>query len=525
AEIRAAKPDQMRAIESKLLKILQSPDATTDAKQWVCRQLRQAGSERSVPALAVLLTSKEVGPVAQFALRSIPGAKVDAALRDALGEVEGNLKAGVIQTIGARSDRRAVALLAPLAGDKDAIVAEAALYALGHIGGADALKALQDAKVTDGLRRYRNHAMLLCAESLATEGKTAAASAAYHAIYKEASDRIVKLGALRGILRTDKAKAAPVIAAALREDNAAFCVSAARFLCEPACADVLKVVLADITALPADVQAMILNLVADPAALPAARSAAKSRDETLRLAALGALGRLDDAASVPLLLGVAATEKEQAQTVARRSLQEIRSKDADAALIAAAQAGETALRTEAIRTLAARNATSVVPQLLKLAGDADASVRAETLEALGSLADANALPSLVKLLAETKTDADRAGVEKALAATSRRMTDTNAAADPLIAALSGSSIEVRCALLRVLARMPSGKSLEALRGAVKDSDASAKDTAIRGLADWPDAAAMPDLLDVARATDNKTHKVLAVRGFVRLAAQPGNRAP
>jgi len=36
---------------------------------------------------------------------------------------------------------------------------------------------------------------------------------------------------------------------------------------------------------------------------------------------------------------------------------------------------------------------------------------------------------------------------------------------------------------------------------------------------------MPDLLDVARATDNKTHKVLAVRGFVRLAAQPGSRAP
>ncbi|MCX7825335.1 MAG: HEAT repeat domain-containing protein [Verrucomicrobiae bacterium] len=516
AEIRAAKPGQLRGIEAKLLKILQSPDATTDAKQWVCRQLRQAGSEQSVTALAALLPDKEVGPVAQFALRSIPGAQVDAALRDALGRVQSGLKAGIIQTIGARGDRQAVPLIAPLASDKDLTVAEAALYALGHIGGAEALKALQGAKVAGSLRRYRNHAMLLCAEGLAAQGKLADASAVYHAIYRESSDRIIKLGAVRGILRTDKAKAAPVIAAALREDNAAFCATAAKFLCEPESADALKIVLADMTALAPDVQAMILKLVNDPIALPAARSAAGSSDETLRLSALTALGRLDDASSVGLLLRVAATEREQAQTVARRSLIEIRSKEADTALMAAAQTGETALRAEAVRTLAARNTTAAVPMLLKLA--TDASVRAEAFEALGALADEGAVPSLISLLVEAKTDADRAGAEKALLGVGRRTMDSEAMVGPLLGSLPGPNVEARCALLRVLARIPSAKSLEALRAAAKDGDASVKDTAIRGLADWRDAAVMSDLLDVARAAQNKTHRVLALRGFVRLAA-------
>ena len=124
AEIRAATPEELRAIETKLLTILASPDATTACKDWVCRQLRQAGSERSVPALVPLVADKDLATVARWALQSIPSLKVDEALRDAVCQVQGDLLVGVVCTIGARRDSRAVPLLAPLASDKDPAVAE-----------------------------------------------------------------------------------------------------------------------------------------------------------------------------------------------------------------------------------------------------------------------------------------------------------------------------------------------------------------------------------------------------------------
>ena len=116
AEIRAARPDQLPAIESKLLQALQSPAATADAKAWICRTLRMAGSERSVSVLAPLLLDEALAADARFALRSLPGPKPAEALRQALPNARGPLKSGLILVLGARGDRLAVPLLGPLAG-------------------------------------------------------------------------------------------------------------------------------------------------------------------------------------------------------------------------------------------------------------------------------------------------------------------------------------------------------------------------------------------------------------------------
>jgi hypothetical protein len=68
AEVHAATAAQLPAIEDKLLKILQSAEATSDAKDWACRQLRQAGSEKSAATLAGLLGDKQLDTVARWAL-------------------------------------------------------------------------------------------------------------------------------------------------------------------------------------------------------------------------------------------------------------------------------------------------------------------------------------------------------------------------------------------------------------------------------------------------------------------------
>jgi len=123
----------------------------------------------------------------------------------------------------------------------------------------------------------------------------------------------------------------------------------------------------------------------------------------------------------------------------------------------------------------------------------------------------------VKVVVEAKTEPQRAGAEKAILETCRRAGDKDAVAGAVLAALPGPSLPVRCALLRVLARIPSAKARAALRSAANDGEAAVSDAAIRGLAQWPDAAAAPDLLAIARSDKNPTHKILALRGVIRLA--------
>jgi len=527
SEIRAAAPEELRAIETKLLTILASPDATTACKDWVCRQLRQAGSERSVPALVPLVADKDLATVARWALQSISGPRVDEALRDAVCQVQGDLLVGVVCTIGARRDCQAVPLLAPLASDKEPAVAEAALYAMGQIGNKDALAAIQVATASDDLKRYRFHALLLCAERMAAEGQSTEASAVYRDLYEQSGDVVIQIGALRGIMTKDPDKAPPLVTAALRAEDTKLRLSAAKLACELGGAEILNPILSTLPTFPKDVQTTILEMVNEKATLPAVLAAADSNEEGIRVAALGAIGRLGDENAIPRLLPIATAGSGGEQAAARKSLQQLRCADVDRALVAVAQDGEMAQRIEAIRTLAARNATFVIPTLLDLAENSDQAVRIEAIGAVGAVAGCQAFPRMLQILAGAESAADRGAAEKASIAIGQRTPAIHPdwAAERVLAVMPDQSAEVRCALLRVLATIPSGKSLDGLRSTAGDADASVKDTAVRGLVNWPDAVPIEDLLELARSSDSQVHKVLALRGVTRMAALPDDRPP
>jgi hypothetical protein len=54
-------------------------------------------------------------------------------------------------------------------------------------------------------------------------------------------------------------------------------------------------------------------------------------------------------------------------------------------------------------------------------------------------------------------------------------------------------------------------------------EAQIQDAALRALSDWPTAEPAPDLLKVAQTSTNPVHKVLALRGFVRLLGLESDR--
>jgi len=202
-KIRAAygKPDELKDIEKGLCAVLDA-DATYAGKQYVCRELSIIGTAQSVPTLSKKLTDDKLSDMARYALERIPGQEVDSALLVALGKASGKAKVGIINSLGERQCLKAVSALSKLVGDSDKVIAEAAISALGKIGGDEAAGILAKAKDTasESLKMVVLDAYLKCADRYVAKGKKAGALAIYKDLYKQEYPQLIRTAAMRGMV-------------------------------------------------------------------------------------------------------------------------------------------------------------------------------------------------------------------------------------------------------------------------------------------------------------------------------------
>jgi len=274
-------------------------------------------------------------------------------------------------------------------------------------------------------------------------------------------------------------------------------------------------------------QVQLLSALADRrdrTALSAVLVATKAKDQSVRVAALKALGDLGDSSSVSLLAQTAAATRSVEQKAARESLYRLRGPKIDETILAAIPRSLPKLKVELIRSTGERNIAAGVESLLKTARDKDAKVRRESLRVLKTIAGPKYLPALVKLLITVQSAVDRREAEKTVTAVAHKIGDRNRQAEAVLAALpSVKEVTSRCSLLRVLGKIGERRALAALRAGLKDKNIGVKETCIRALAGWPTAEPAAELLKVVQAGNNKLHRVLALRGFVRLIGLDSGR--
>jgi HEAT repeat protein len=256
---------------------------------------------------------------------------------------------------------------------------------------------------------------------------------------------------------------------------------------------------------------------ADAAALPAVVTATKSKDASVRIAALRALGQLGEASSVDLLARAAAAGSGKEQKAARASLYRLRGPQVDQVIVAGIPKAAPETKVELIRSVGERNIRAGVSTLLKTARAADRTVRVESLRTLKVVAGPEDLPALVGLLMSAQSPSDRNEAQKTVAAVAHKVEDKTRQAASVLAVLpSVKENQRRCLLLSVLGKIGDNTALPVLTAALKDADAEVRTAAIRALAEWPAPEPVVDLLEVAENSDNKVHRILALRGFVRL---------
>ncbi len=304
--------------------------------------------------------------------------------------------------------------------------------------------------------------------------------------------------------------------------------------------EVTKVLAKELPKLSVTSQVQLLSALGDrgdAAALPVVITAAKAADESVRIAALRALGQLGNASTVGLLAQTAAATSGDEQKTARESLYRLRGPTVDAEILVGIPKADPKVKVELISSVGRRNISGGVSTLLKTAKDSDRKVRAESFKVLKVIAGPQHMPALVELLINVQSSSDRNEAQKTVAAVAHKIEDKNRQAEAVLAVLpSVKDIERRSSLLSVLGKIGDSSGLPYLREALDSSNAEIRPgrspgldqtrlrrAAIRALADWPTPEPAPDLLKVAESSDNRLHRILALRGAVHLLGLESDR--
>ncbi len=525
--IRQANADEKRQIEKQLDDFLKA-DANYASRQFVCEKLSLIGTEASVPVLGPMLLDANNCDMARYALERIPGEAVDKALREALDKADINLKAGIINTIGVRGDKKATVLLTKLITDTNQAIAGAAISALGKIDDPCAVAAIAKAKneIKGTLQPAVLEAYLLCADRLAAKGQKNEASVIYKHLTAPAEPIQIRIAAVRGMIITSGDKADETIAEILKSSDKQMQTAAITTLKNVADTNTIKMVAEQLPDLAAEQQIQLLAVLSEcnnRSALPAVLSAAKSGDDNVRIAALNTIGVLGNATTIDLLVQTASNAGGQEQKAAQDALYRLRGTDVDEAIMKKLTVAEPKAKIELIRSCDLRNITASAPLLLKAVKDTNEPVRIEAVKALRNLADESHLQELIELQMAT-SGTERAELERTVIAVARQIPPDKKPAGKILAALlSAKDLDTRCSLLSVLGKIGDPAALPVLRNAIGDKEDKIRDAAVRSLSDWPTPLPAADLLKVAKESQNQIHKVLALRGYIRLTGLGSSR--
>jgi HEAT repeat protein len=409
----------VRADEEQDLITLLKSNAGVPQKCDACFRLRLVGTAESVPALASLLGQERLSQAARNALEVMPYSEAGQALRQAMSDSAGSIKAGLIDSLGARGDAQAVPLLKPLLADADVVVASASACALGKIGGDEAVTALQGAagKATTQVRPVVLEALLQCAERSQAPG-------IYRGVFNGDFPTEFRAAAWRGLVLSDADNRKALLTKALSAPSHPARRAALKLIRALDDAQVVEACVQQWDSLAADVQLAVLDASVRQGgkALPLVRTALKSPHPAVQVAALDAAGCVGDAKLAAVLAEQAASGTEAQQTAARRSLRRLSGEGVDRAILSQTSASNPAVQVEAIDALRERGAAIDVAggPLLNHAKAGAPQVQRAALRALGDLAGAEQMPDFVTLLIAQKQGGPADDAVKALVATARR---------------------------------------------------------------------------------------------------------
>ncbi|MGB8959584.1 MAG: HEAT repeat domain-containing protein [Candidatus Aminicenantales bacterium] len=523
-------PQDRKETEAALIRFVQGSPAP-GGLMAACRALRLIGGPDSVPALAALVVKPEATDPARYALERIPGAEADQALLAAVDKTQGDIRRGIVFSLGERRSPAAVPALTRLVAGKDPVLAADAIKALGKTGGPDSIRGLGQAlgKAAVPLKSEIASALLLAAEGAVAAGDKAAAAAVYDRVFAANVSPTSRQAAFIGKIITGSDPQGAILKTLAGKEPLLYAPALAAVPDYFGAADIGRV--ADLMGrLPEDARIQLTALLAKypPETVRTyLLTAAESPSLNVRLAALRSITAAGDGKSVAFLATKAARAAGAEQEAARDALARLKGVDVDEAVLEhLTRTSDDAVKAELVQAASARRIAAAKPALIALIKSGSPALKTRAAAALRTIAGQADIPGLLDLLGGMDDETARESMEDTIAAVARTNPRELARAGEVKARLAAEKdAKKRSDLLRVLGKIGDDSALSLVRAALDDPDEKVVDAAVRALADWPTVAARDDVLEIAETSLALNHRVLSVRAYVRMIGLEPNREP
>lgn len=514
--------DSVDDLELAYLELLQSEDATQEAKSFACKQLSMVGGRKSIPILSEILLDFDLADMARYALQRIPHSNAKIALGDALSLVGPEHRAGIIASLGVLQDLRAIKAISAHIHDSDERVVTAALHALAAMPSAEAAAVLLVAveQKEGDLKRLAKVSYVKCGFSLLERRRTVDAKKVFTtAIETMTEDLNLRVTALRGIIAAaGRNKEGDVIINVLQSDDLAMHPIAAAAVRNISNRTVLRTLVTLLPELDDYTKIVLLTALSETlvdCVTPQLVEMVKSEDEPVRLAVLKALAVVGDKEAALFLVQHAVSTSGTEQKLTRLALSRL--KGANPVIVKAFKEEDTALRSEFLKAISARHISEVAPFLIDMLAASSDDERLEILDVLMQIAEPKHLDSIIPLLLSATEEKEGAAMATLVATVAQKENRGEERVAALVVALqSDITTAARCNVYVALGEIEDESSLALLEAGLEEQDTAVHFTVVKALANWPTIASLNTVQSIMKSEQGTQEGSLALNGYIRL---------
>jgi HEAT repeat protein len=516
----------MKETERMMLKFLKS-DATLAGKQFICKHLSTIATKESVSVMNKMLTEANTAEMALGVLQKIPDPAAGKIMIHALSKSEPKIKVAIIHSLGACRNEKSVKALAKLVYDKDPMISESAISALGAIGSEEAAVKLNSASdVLHGDLRWQvMNALLKCADRFISENKYESAQKIYTKVYDTHPPDFLQIAALKGMFYTTDEDPVIFIISHLQNDDPEIIPAVISFIYELPEQSNPSRIYGQISNLSEMNRLYLFTAVAyhgDPSFNKTITDAINDDNAEMRIAGLKAIARSGTSSDVLFLAEKASILKGNEKNLTRESLYTMHGEDVDKAILNAIETDDPKIKVELIRCIGERNISSATDILLNLAGYPDPAVRAESIEALGKIAVPEDLPGLIQILINSSSERERRILETAICLVTLKMMDGERKSKDILDVMpSVKDPTLLNSFIAILGEIGDNLDYPVLKEFLYSAPPEIQLAALRALSDWPDATPKNDLKTITETTADARKHTLALRGYVQVVVADG----
>lgn len=493
-------------------------------KSFILAQLELVGNDDAVSAIQPYLTNVQLADPAVRALVKINTPAANAAMLAALDKANGAAKLSLVEGLGDTRHKAAASAIAALTtGNND--LAKMALYALAKIAdpasepafAAAAEKSAYKYENTDAVASYVRYAQQL----MKNGDKEVANNIAKKLLTKvTADDQVhIRTAALKLLAEFSQSQSDEYLLGALNDKQYEYRAAA------------LKLALANITPVTAAqwakkmgkaepaTQVAILHMLGDSkmkSVLPAVTKLFKSKDATVKAAAMDAAGKLGSEEVLVDLLKVMGKGNAADITAVSGTISRMKGDGVTSKVAAFIPKAKPEVQVALINVLASRAANDQLGTITTQLNSKSPEVKQAAFTALKETVSSENLPQLFTLLNETSDQTELVQVQDAIIAALKGTENTDQQVDMVLQQMAGAPANKKDLFYKVLASLGGDKSLKAVTEAFATGNESTKKAAIAALSSWNDAAAKDQLINIARDPANAAYVNQAVEGYLNL---------